>query len=173
MRINRRRLKRNLGVSTVVANMMMILITLSLAAILVAWAGTSFGSFSGSSQIFYQQRGQALQERFVIEYVNFSRTDPDNGITLYVRNVGVEEINVASIYVNGTSFSGDDPLHDMNPQSPCGYTTVLGVTVVTMGVGRVCQFDLTWTTTWDSGSIFTIVVATTRGNQATITSRAP
>ncbi len=167
MRINRRKPKRNLGVSTVVANMLMILITLSLAAILVAWAGTSFGAFSGGTQVFFQQRGQALQERFVIEYVNFSRTT--NGITLFVRNVGVEEINIASIYINGTSRAGDE----MNPQSPCATSTVFGATVVRMGVGDVCQFNLTWGSTWTSGSIFNIVIATTRGNQATITSRAP
>jgi FlaG/FlaF family flagellin (archaellin) len=162
-----RRWKRRLGVSTVIANMLMISITLALAAILVAWAGTSFGAFSGGSQVFFQQRGQALQERFVVEYVNFSKGT--KGITLFVRNVGVEEINVAAIYVNGTSYTGSD----MNPKLPCATSTVLGAVVVTMGVGKVCQFNLTWATTWNSGSIFNIVIATTRGNQATVTSRAP
>jgi hypothetical protein len=162
----RRRLKHKLAVSTVIANLLMIMITLSLAAILVAWAGTSFGAFSGGSQLFYVQRGQALQERFTVEYVNFTRP---TGITLFVRNVGVEEINVASIYVNGTSYSGSE----MGPVSPCTTSIVFGVTVVRIVVGNVCQFNLTWTPTWSSGSVFNIVVATTRGNQATVNMRGP
>jgi len=162
-----RKLKRNIAVSTIVANMMMITITLSLAAILVAWAGTSFGAFSSGSQLFFAQRGQALQERFVVEYVTFDKST--NTVTIFVRNVGVEEVNVAAIYINGTSFNGSD----MAPVSPCTTSTVLGATVVTIVVSSVCQFNLNWGKTWTSGSVFSIVVATTRGNQATVTSRGP
>jgi hypothetical protein len=95
--------KRRLGVSTVVANMLMILITLSLAAILVAWAGTTFGAFSGGSSLFFQQRGRALQERFVVENVYFDKylQYPQGVIRLFVRNVGVEETVIVALYVNG------------------------------------------------------------------------
>lgn len=49
--------RHRMAISTVVANMMMIAITLSLAAILVAWAGTTYGLFSGTSQNFFQTEG--------------------------------------------------------------------------------------------------------------------
>ena len=97
--------------STVVGNMLMILVTLSLAAILVAWAGTSFGAFSGGSQLFFAQREQALQERFVIEEVFFNDTatgmptSQAQQIFIFVRNVGPININIVAIYVNGTSAS--------------------------------------------------------------------
>jgi len=157
--VKRRKLKHTLAVSTVVANMLMIAITLSLAAILVAWAGTSFGAFSSGSQLFFLQRGQAMQERFVIEFVNFTKSS--DRIDIFVRNVGAEEINVVAIYVNGTAptITGEN-----------GSCTIPDDSLLT--VGEVCDFKLEWST-WTSGAIFNIVVASARGNQATYTARGP
>jgi archaellum component FlaF (FlaF/FlaG flagellin family) len=165
MRINRRKLRRNLGVSTVVANMLMILITLSLAAILVAWAGTTYGAFSGGSSLFFQQRGQALQERLVIENVYFNSSE--GFIRVFVRNVGVIDISVVAIYVNGTTPGGAS-------DEPPGTCTVPG-SPVPMGVGQVCEFRPVWifTGSYTPGSVFNIVVATARGNQATYIARGP
>jgi hypothetical protein len=100
MKIKTRKLGRKLAVSTVVANMLMILITLSLAAILVAWAGTTYGAFSGGSSLFFQQRGQALQERFVVENIYFDKYL--GMIRIFVRNVGVEETIMVALYINGS-----------------------------------------------------------------------
>ncbi len=171
----RRKWKNRLGVSTVIANMLMIGITLSLAAILVAWAGNSYGAFSGGSQLFYQQRGQALQENFVIEEVFFNRTAIQQ-IFVFVRNVGLININIVAIYVNGTSLTpsseratGGATFSGTNPSS------------ASLGVGSVCEFSLTWPTCtyspnycpWVTGNIFYIVVASTRGNQVAYTARGP
>ena len=159
------KLKRSLAVSTVIANMLMIVITLALAAILVAWAGSSYGAFTGGSQIFFLQRGQALQERFVTENVYFNRGQ--NFIRIFVRNVGVEEINVVAIYVNGTTALN----------SPGGTCTVPG-SPANISVGRVCEFRLAWTI-WTVGNppvgglVFNFLVATARGNQVTYTARGP
>ena len=162
--MRRRKLKGRVAVSTVVANMMMIAITLSLAAILVAWAGTTYGTFSSGSQLFFVQRGQAMQERFVIENVYFNSSQ--SYIRVFVRNVGVEEIRVVAIYVNGT-----------NPSEVSGGTCVVPVpgSPVTIGVGSVCEFRLSWAFTggYVSGSVFNFVVATARGNQAAYMARGP
>jgi hypothetical protein len=162
---------KRLGVSTVVANLMMITITMALAAILVAWAGTTYGAFAGGSQLFFVQRGQALQERFVIEYVYFITTTP-NTVKVFVRNVGAEQIQIASIYVNGKSFSGSS----MGVQSPGPGVCILQNNAVTIPVAAgtstsVCEFDIT--TTWPSGSTVYVVAASLRGNQATYTVRGP
>ena len=169
-----RRLWSRRGISTVVANMMMIGITLSLAAILVAWSGQSYGAFSGGSQIFYQQRGQALQENFVIEEVFFNKTGQQ--IFVFVRNVGLININVVAIYVNGTSIT---------PSTTTGHgwcTSYFGTaTSASLGVGSVCEYSLTWPTCtyppnycpWATGNIFYIVVASMRGNQVAYTARGP
>ncbi len=163
-----RRIWRRLGVSTVIANLMMISITMALAAILVAWAGTSYGAFSGGTQLFYQQRGQALQERFVIENVFFN-TGPPKTILLYVRSVGLLDINIAAIYNNGNPIATP-----FAPSVTCtlSTTTKTYTTFPVVGpVGSVCQFTLTYT--WTDGMTYTFVVASARGNQATYIARAP
>jgi archaellum component FlaF (FlaF/FlaG flagellin family) len=152
--------KSRLAVSTVVANMLMILITLSLAAMLVAWAGTTYGAFTGGTQVFFGQRGQALQERFVIENVFFAKSQ--NQIRVFVRNVGVEEVKVATIYVNGTNLT----------PTGSGSTCTIPSGGLTMPVQQVCEFDLNWNS-WVTGAIFNILVATARGNQASYTARGP
>src|SRR5208337_2223171 len=89
--IHRRSMKRTLAVSTVIANMMMITITLGLAAILIAWTGSTYGLFTSGAQIFYAERGQALQERFTIENTFFNTTGTNRRLLVYVRNDGAEQ----------------------------------------------------------------------------------
>jgi hypothetical protein len=162
-----RRLKHKLAISTIVANMLMIVITLSLAAILVAWAGTTYGAFSGGSQLYFNQRQQALQERFVIEEVYFNTTDPANDIIIFVRNVGPINITVSAIYINGNPQS----TFAAAPTVPTGYCTALPVP---LGVQQMCIFNVTYgSADWVSGTVFTIVVASSRGNQVTATARGP
>jgi hypothetical protein len=155
---------------------MMIGITLSLGAILVAWTGQSYGAFSGGSQLFYQQRGQALQENFVIEEVFFNKTASPQQIFVFVRNVGLININVVAIYVNGTSLT---------PSTTTGHgwcTSSFGTsTSASLGVGIVCDYSLNWPSSpcspnycpWGTGDIFYIVVASMRGNQVAYTARGP
>jgi hypothetical protein len=147
--------------------MLMILITLSLAAILVAWAGSSYGAFAGGSQLFFQQRGQALQENFVIEEVFFNKTSPSYQIFVFVRNVGYININIVAIYVNGISLSPvSGPSH--------GWCAFSGSPLsASLGVGSVCDFSLNWGSAWTSGTIFDIVVASERGNQVATSTRGP
>ncbi len=157
--MRRRRLRRCLAVSTVIGNMLMILITLSLAAILIAWAGSSFGAFSGGSGIFFVQRQQAMEERFVIEVVNFTKSQ--NFIDVFVRNVGVEQINVVAIYANGTAYT------------PTGNRGCTLLNAQPLAIGSVCDFNIVYTPGWSTGNIFNIVVASGRGNQVTYTVRGP
>lgn len=153
-----------MGVSTVIANMLMIAITLSLGAILVAWAGTSYGAFTGGTQVFFGQRGKALQERFVIENVYFNKSA--TRILVFIRNVGVEEIGIVALYVNGTLLT---------PTSGGAYLCTYAGTPPskTIVVGAVCEFNLDWGQTWASGYTFYIVAASARGNQATYLARGP
>jgi len=146
--------------------MMMIGITLSLGAILVAWAGQSYGAFSGGSQLFYQQRGQALQENFVIEEVFFEKNTTGQ-VFVFVRNVGLININVVAIYANGVSLT---PNSVLTVFAPCSFSgTPLSVSI---GVGSVCEFS--WQPSlWTSGTTFLIVVASQRGNQVASSWRAP
>jgi len=168
-RILRRRMKRTLAVSTVIANMMMITITLGLAAILIAWTGSTYGLFTSGSQIFYAQRGQALQERFVVENVFFNVSSsgcggqPCRRLLVFVRNVGAEETQIVALYVNGTAL----------PPTGSGGTCGLSMPA-TVPVGEVCEFNLNFATNFPSvttGQTFYIIAASARGNRATFTVR--
>jgi FlaG/FlaF family flagellin (archaellin) len=164
-----RKWKSRLAVSTVIANMLMILITLSLAAILVAWAGTSYGAFTGGTQVFFVQRGQALQERVVIEYVYFITSSPTK-IQVFVRNVGVEQVQIATIYVNGNPFPVTSS--SLGVKTPCSIvSSAVLLTVGSSSSTPVCEFDIT--TNWTSGSTVYVVAASLRGNQATFTAWGP
>lgn len=140
--------------------MLMISITLALAAILVAWAGTTYGTFSSGSGIYFAQRGQALQERFVVENVFFSTSG--NKIMIFVRNVGTEDVNMVGLYINGNSAS-------TKLQTGSG----LCVLPLDMGVGAVCEFSINWGSAWPTGTIFNFVVTSARGNRAIFTARGP
>jgi flagellin-like protein len=171
MRIGIRKKRRNRAVSSIVGSMLMIVITLSLAAILIAWAGTSYGTFTSGSQIYFGQRQQALQERFVIENVFFNKTGTSGAnhtIMVFVRNVGVQQIQIVAIYVNGTS---NLPAGATGKPYLCTPPQTNGP--ITLPVGGVCEFNLQWPTVWNSPSMFTIVVATARGNQAMYVARGP
>jgi len=160
----RRKWRNRLGVSTVIANMMMILITMSLAALLVAWAGTSFGAFSGGAQLFFAQRGQALQERFVIEIVFFNTTN--HYIYVFVRNVGLIDFTLSSVYVNGNAIT---------PTCSSSWQC-LGkgsATNLDLPVQQVVELPLNYGSSWPSGTVFNIVVASARGNQVQAMARGP
>jgi hypothetical protein len=165
----KRKWESRLAVSTVIANMLMILITLSLAAILVAWAGTSYGTFTGGSQIFFVQRGQALQERFVIEEVFFNSAVTPHKMVIFIRNVGVEQVSLVAIYVDGN-------LYTPATYVPSGYCTTNadGSVMLVVGSGNannVCEFSIGLG--WSSGQVFSIVAASARGNQVSFTARGP
>jgi len=185
MQIRRRR--GCLAVSTIIANMLMILITLSLVATVVVWAGTSFGAFSGGSQLYFVQRQQALEEQFVIE--NVFLTKSQGYIDIFVRNTGASLVGVVAIYVNGipenpTGASGS------NGAGSCTIPSgglVLG-TASSSGVftcnqtPNVADFNVQFangfnancpTQPWCTGDILYIVVASGKGNQATDTVGAP
>jgi hypothetical protein len=164
----RRRMKRTLAVSTVIANLMMITITLGLAAILIAWTGSTYGLFTSGSQIFYAQRGQALQERFVVENVFFNASGTNRLLYVFVRNVGAEETNIVAFYVNGQS---PPPGSITVTGSGCGLSMP-----TTIPVGSVCDFQLNLNLVPNlppvkTGQILYIIVASARGNRATYSVR--
>jgi archaellum component FlaF (FlaF/FlaG flagellin family) len=165
--------KRTLAVSTVIANMMMITITLGLAAILIAWTGSTYGLFASGAQIFYQQRGQAMQERFVVENVFSNTTASPKQVLVFVRNVGAEQINVVAIYVNGICVPSTG-LVGTNQENCSGSSDPNCISPTDcIPVGSVGEYILNLTVfgTLTTGSILYIVVASARGNRATYTVR--
>jgi accessory gene regulator protein AgrB len=94
-----RRSKR--GISTIMANLTMLVIVVSLSSLLFVWAISSFGAYQGGAGYWFSSRSIANQERISVENVYFG----SSLINIYVRNVGTIPFTVVSLYLNGTQSS--------------------------------------------------------------------
>ena len=146
-RVNRSRRSR-LGISTIMANLLMLIIVVTLSSMLFVWSVSSFGSYQSGAGFWFSSRSNANQERPSVENVFFSSGANCPGgypycITLYVRNVGTIPITISSIYLNQTLYSQSYPPIFVN------------------GVQQF-QFPLIGQS-WIKGDLQTITVATSRG----------
>lgn len=140
-----RMVNRQRAVSTIVATILTINMAIVMGGVMIAWAMGLIGSYQGGTQVQYMLMGEKMQEAIVIENVWFQTGTPKK-ITVFVRNVGVREAKLASLYVDGTSYT--------NASWP--YTLPVGSAIVL----QITDFN------WAYGSSYLIVVATARGNQA-------
>src|SRR5713226_460521 len=94
----RRNHRSRKAISTIMANLTMLVIVVSLSSLLFVWAISSFGAYQGGAGYWFSSRSIANQERVSVENVYFGTST----ITIYVRNVGTIPFTVASIYLNGS-----------------------------------------------------------------------
>src|SRR5439155_27358276 len=93
------------GISTIMANLMMLVIVVSLSGLLFVWATSSFGAYTGGAGYWFTRRSIANQERVSLEAVYFVRAGSVNNLVIfYVRNVGTTPFSIASVYVNATFY---------------------------------------------------------------------
>src|SRR5438132_7784421 len=94
------------GISTIMANLMMLVIVVSLSGLLFVWATSSFGAYTGGAGYWFTSRSIANQERVSVEAVYFGSTGSVNNlVTLYVRTVGTTPFSIASVYVHAPLYS--------------------------------------------------------------------
>ena len=94
-------MRTKLGVSPIIATMILILIATAAGVLLWIWVS---GYLSGG-----QVEHSALNERVKIEAVRVDIRDNNTTITIYVRNIGSVTVNVSSGYVldvNGNLIMG-------------------------------------------------------------------
>jgi len=96
-RIEKNRRSRR-GISTIMANLTMLVIVVSLSSLLFVWAISSFGAYQGGAGYWFSSRSIANQERVSVENVYFG----SSLINIYVRNVGTIPFTIASLYLNGS-----------------------------------------------------------------------
>ena len=99
-RIEKNRRSRR-GISTIMANLTMLVIVVSLSSLLFVWAISSFGAYQGGAGYWFSSRSIANQERLSVENVYFA----SNTMNIYVRNVGTIPFTIASLYLNGSQTS--------------------------------------------------------------------
>ncbi|TMI21691.1 hypothetical protein E6H31_04810 [Candidatus Bathyarchaeota archaeon] len=138
------------GISTIMANLTMLIIVVSLSGMLFVWATSSFGAYTGGAGYWFTSRSIANQERVSLEAVYFGSTGPSNNlVTLYVRNVGTTPFTVASVYENSTLYQIS--------QSPIPVNQVQSIQIFLSGQ------------TWAHGDLQSIRIATIRGTTVTAT----
>jgi hypothetical protein len=101
------------AISTIMANLTMLIIVVVLASILFVWAISSFGAYQGGAGYWFSSRSLANQERISIEGV-FLYNCPSSGgpscianhayALVYVRNVGTIPFTIASMYLNQSLY---------------------------------------------------------------------
>jgi len=152
--IDRNRRSRK-GISTIMANLTMLIIVVVLSSILFVWAISSFGAYQGGAGYWFSSRSIANQERMSIEGSYFYTSSNTNYALVYVRNVGTIPLTIASVYVNQTLYV----------ISPGLVITVNNVTAIN-GPNGLCMTCLSQPLSHGS---YTITVATTRGTVVTTT----
>lgn len=143
------------GISTIMANLTMLVIVVTLSSLLFVWAISSFGAYQGGAGYWFSSRSIANQERITVENAFFTGScgSCNNIIKIYVRNVGTIPFTLASVYVNGS-------LYQISPQViGVGNVTAVPPSGLSLVNGQV----------WAHGDIQKITVATTRGTVVTTT----
>jgi flagellin-like protein len=134
---------RKRGISTVIASILVLAITVSLAVGLLTF---------GSSFMASQQKIQpATTDQIKIENVYF---DTKTTVQVTVRNVGTGNVTVTDIYVGGFHYASGTPVSGTNP----------------IASGQTATFTVTSSQgNWQPGTAYTIMAATRNGGQNTYT----
>ncbi len=102
--VDRNRRSRK-AISTIMANLTMLIIVVSLSSLLFIWAVSSFGAYQGGAGYWFSSRSVANQERMSVEGVYFYQSGGLNYALMYVRNVGTIPFTIVSVYVNSTLYN--------------------------------------------------------------------
>ena len=137
--------RKKRGISTVVATILTINMTIVMGGIFWAWGAGLLGTYTSGTEVQYMLLEERREEAIVAENAWF---EPGK-ITIFVKNVGTRDAKIATIYVGGIPFTS--------------YNTSLSLPK-SINVGERLAFALS--TGWSSGASYRVVVATARGNQA-------
>jgi hypothetical protein len=102
--VDRNRRSRK-AISTIMANLTMLIIVVSLSSLLFIWAVSSFGAYQGGAGYWFSSRSVANQERMSVEGVYFYNCSSLNCALVYVRNVGTIPFTIVSVYINSTLYN--------------------------------------------------------------------
>jgi flagellin-like protein len=119
---DRLRVKRR-GVSSIIAELLLIVITVSIGTLVYGFASTAFGGFGAGFSDLVQGAGSQLAENVVVEQVYFitttNSTCPVACGDLFLRNVGANTVTIQAIYlVDVTVNLPNDTATCYNPSPP-------------------------------------------------------
>ena len=135
------------AISTIMANLTMLVIVVAMSSLLFVWSISSFGAYAGGAGYWFSSRSIANSERVSVENVFFGPSS--TVVKLYVRNVGTIPFTVSSVYVNSTLYNISQP--------PVNVTQVVSLQISLVGQS------------WVHNNVQTITIATLRGTTVTTT----
>ena len=134
-------LNKRRGISSIIANTLLIGIVVAAGTVMLIWANTSFDTFQDNLGEVLTARREAARERYVVEEVWFKENSTGKYVVSYIRNYGEIDVNVVSVYLNGSMAWN-------------GSTSV--------AAGRVVSLELE--ESWISGRVLWITASTEREN---------
>jgi flagellin-like protein len=152
---SKRGIRNKRGISTVVASILVLAITVALAVGLL-----TFGSSFMASQ---QKMQPPTTDQIKIENVYFDTSVNPNAVQVTIRNIGTGAVNVTDLYINGVHYAylqaGGTGKFTANP-NPNGI----------IQAGQAVTFIATSSQgNWKSGTAYTIMAATGNGGQNSYT----
>lgn len=138
------------GVSPIVSTILMTAIVVVLGTSIFLWGATIFSLSSQSISLSNTLAGEKLLEDFVIEHIIL--TSPHN-ITIYVRNVGTEDVKIVSLYIYDIMNSSQSTSLSLDSYNYIVYSgKLINITV---------ELPVSWS--WVSGDIYHVKVVSSRG----------
>ena len=165
--VDRNRRSRK-AISTIMANLTMLIIVVSLSSLLFIWAVSSFGAYQGGAGYWFSSRSVANQERMSIEGVYFYQSGGLNYALMYVRNVGTIPFTIVSVYVNSTLYNSPAtfPALQVNVSQVAPICPSTATAYACGSNGGILRFGQSAP---GSGDTQTVTVATQRGTVLTTT----
>ena len=117
--VDRNRRSRK-AISTIMANLTMLVIVVVLSSLLFVWAISSFGAYQGGAGYWFSSRSLANQERISIEGSYFYTSSNTNYALIYIRNVGTIPFTIASVYLNQTLYQVTPLQYNVSQVYPAG-----------------------------------------------------
>jgi flagellin-like protein len=147
--------RKRRAVSPVIAELLLIVITVALGTLVYSFASTAFGGFGSGFSNLVQSAGAQLSEKIVVEQAYFYNTVTNNtncepgpaidhcGGVLYVRNVGASPVQLVDIFLGNVTSPSSEPIStvpDSAPYLSCSSSALLPAKVATAQPGQVCFY---------------------------------
>lgn len=168
-------MQRRRGVSPIVAELLLIAVTVAIGSSVFFVASSSVGGYTSGFSLLFGQSANQAKEIYILEYAQFGPGTPSTStVTLTIRNVGYIETLLADVsFFNRTdttgATSGSFPASvNCGPGKLCviGGTCTFTNNVISIPVGNFCTVQVKLG--WGTGTSYNVVMSTSRGNSVVV-----
>ena len=143
------------AVSPVIAELLLIVITVALGTLVYSFASTAFGGFGSGFSNLVQNAGQQLSENIVVEQAYFYNSVANNsgcssadagpthcGGVLFVRNTGSAPVLIDDIFIGNVTSSASEPITTVPASTTfCSSNSLTPANIATATSGQICFYQ--------------------------------